>query len=98
MENLSLIAAVGENGELGYNNSLIWRIREDLQFYKEMTMGKKIIMGRKTLVRLTLAVLLAPRFGLVGVWMAMSFELTMRGVLFLVRLVRGRWLDKGALA
>ena len=48
MENLSLIAAVGENGELGYNNSLIWRIREDLQFYKEMTMGKKIIMGRKT--------------------------------------------------
>ena len=49
MENLSLIAAVGENGELGYNNSLIWRIREDLQFYKEMTMGKKIIMGRKTL-------------------------------------------------
>ena len=49
MENLSLIAAVGENGELGYNNSLIWRIREDLQFYKEITMGKKIIMGRKTL-------------------------------------------------
>ncbi len=42
--------------------------------------------------------LLAPHFGLVGVWMAMSFELTMRGVLFLVRLVRGRWLDKGALA
>ena len=37
-------------------------------------------------------------FWLVGVWMAMSFELTMRGVLFLVRLVRGRWLDKGALA
>ena len=46
----------------------------------------------------TLATLLAPRFGLVGVWFAMSFELTMRGVLFLVRLVRGRWLDKGALA
>ena len=33
-----------------------------------------------------------------GVWFAMSFELTMRGVLFLVRLARGRWLDKGALA
>ena len=49
-------------------------------------------------IRLTLASLLAPHFGLVGVWMAMSFELTMRGVLFLVRLVRGRWLDKGALA
>ena len=49
-------------------------------------------------IRLTLASLLAPHFGLVGVWMAMSFELTMRGVLFLVRLARGRWLDKGALA
>ena len=49
-------------------------------------------------IRLTLATLLAPRFGLVGVWFAMSFELTMRGVLFLVRLARGRWLDKGALA
>ena len=49
-------------------------------------------------IRLTLATLLAPRFGLVGVWFAMSFELTMRGVLFLVRLAHGRWLDKGALA
>ena len=49
-------------------------------------------------IRLTLATLLAPHFGLVGVWFAMSFELTMRGVLFLVRLARGRWLDKGALA
>ena len=49
-------------------------------------------------IRLTLATLLAPRFGLVGVWFAMSFELTMRGVLFLVRLARGKWLDKGALA
>lgn len=57
MENLSLIAAVGENGELGYNNSLIWKIREDLQFYKEMTMGKKIIMGRKTLESMPLKAL-----------------------------------------
>ena len=49
-------------------------------------------------IRLTLATLLAPHFGLVGVWFAMSFELTMRGVLFFVRLARGKWLDKGALA
>ena len=48
--------------------------------------------------RLALATLLAPRFGLVGVWFAMSFELTMRGVLFLIRMARGRWLEKGALA
>ena len=49
-------------------------------------------------VRLTLAVLLAPHFGLVGVWAAMCAELCTRGVLFLLRMARGRWLDKGALA
>ena len=49
-------------------------------------------------IRLTLAFLLAPRFGLVGVWGAMCAELCMRGLLFLLRLARGKWLDKGALA
>ena len=58
MNNLSLIAAIGESGELGYNNSLIWKIREDLQFYKEMTMGKNIIMGRKTLESMPLKALI----------------------------------------
>lgn len=48
MENLSLIAAIGNYMELGLDNHLIWRIPEDLKFYKEMTMGKNIIMGRKT--------------------------------------------------
>ena len=46
----------------------------------------------------TLAFLLAPRFGLVGVWGAMCFELCIRGLLFLIRLARGRWLEKGALS
>ena len=49
-------------------------------------------------IRLTLAFLLAPRFGLVGVWGAMCFELCVRGLLFLIRLARGKWLEKGALA
>lgn len=57
MKNLSLIAAVGEDGELGYNNSLIWRIQEDLQFYRKMTMGKNIIMGRNTLESMPLKAL-----------------------------------------
>ena len=48
-------------------------------------------------IRLTLAFLLAPRLGLVGVWAAMCLELCIRGVLFLLRLARGKWLDKGAL-
>lgn len=49
MKNLSLIAAIGENRELGYKKELLWHIREDLMFYKKMTMGKNIIMGRVTL-------------------------------------------------
>ena len=43
-------------------------------------------------VRLSLAALLAPTYGLRGVWTAMALELTFRGILFLVRLFRGRWL------
>lgn len=45
-------------------------------------------------VRLTLAALLAPRLGLKGVWLAMCIELCFRGVIFLVRLYRERWLKK----
>ena len=43
-------------------------------------------------VRLTLAASLAPSMGLRGVWLAMCIELCFRGAIFLVRLVRGRWL------
>ena len=45
-------------------------------------------------VRLTLAWYLAKDYGLKGVWMAMAIELTFRGIIFLVRLFRGRWLKK----
>lgn len=44
-----MIAAVGKNLELGKENQLIWRFREDLNFFKNQTMGKPIVMGRKTL-------------------------------------------------
>ncbi len=42
-------------------------------------------------VRLTLAYFLAPRYGLRGVWTAMAIDLSFRGIIFLVRLVRGKW-------
>ena len=45
-------------------------------------------------VRLTLAGLLARDYGLQGVWTAMAIELTFRGVLFLIRLLRGKWMKK----
>ena len=43
-------------------------------------------------VRLSLAALLAPQYGLMGVWFAMAVELTARGILFLVRLCRKNWM------
>lgn len=42
-------------------------------------------------VRVTLAALLAPRYGLHGVWIGMAIELTFRGVIFLARLKWGHW-------
>lgn len=44
-------------------------------------------------VRITAAMFLAPRLGLPGVWLAMCGELCFSGLLFLVRLLRGRWLN-----
>ena len=49
MKNITMIAAVGKNLELGKDNDLIWHLKEDLQFFKEHTMGKPIVMGMKTL-------------------------------------------------
>lgn len=45
-------------------------------------------------VRLVLASLLAPAMGLKGVWLAMSIELCFRGLIFLIRLWRGKWIGK----
>jgi len=43
-----LIAAVGRNGVIGRDNDLPWRIREDLQHFKQLTLGHTLVMGRKT--------------------------------------------------
>ena len=45
---ISIIAAVGKNRELGKKNELIWRIPPDLKRFKALTTGHPIIMGRKT--------------------------------------------------
>ena len=44
-------------------------------------------------VRLTLAFALASHYGLRGVWFAMAVELTFRGIMFLIRIVRGSWMN-----
>lgn len=45
---LSLIAAVADNGVIGRNGELPWRLSADLQRFKSLTMGHAIVMGRKT--------------------------------------------------
>ncbi|KTC91045.1 dihydrofolate reductase [Fluoribacter dumoffii] len=45
---ISIIAAIDEAGGLGLNNQLLCHLPADLQYFKSMTMGKPIIMGRKT--------------------------------------------------
>ncbi|GAA5443092.1 IS1595 family transposase ISSsu9 [Microbulbifer sp. NBRC 101763] len=45
---IALIAAIARNGAIGKNNELPWRISGDLQFFKRTTMGKPVVMGRKT--------------------------------------------------
>ncbi|MDB5566151.1 MAG: diacylglycerol kinase [Tardiphaga sp.] len=43
-----LIVAVAENGVIGQGNAIPWRLKSDMQRLKALTMGKPIVMGRKT--------------------------------------------------
>ena len=45
---LSLIVAIAENYVIGKDNNLIWHLPADLKYFKNLTMGFPIIMGRKT--------------------------------------------------
>jgi dihydrofolate reductase len=43
-----LVAAVSENGIIGNDNGLPWRLKSDLQHFRARTIGKPVVMGRKT--------------------------------------------------
>lgn len=45
---ISIIVAMDENGGIGYENRLPWRLSTDLKRFKRLTMGHHLIMGRKT--------------------------------------------------
>jgi dihydrofolate reductase len=47
-----LVAAVGANGVIGSNNALPWRLKSDLAHFRALTLGKPVVMGRKTLLSL----------------------------------------------
>lgn len=46
--NIALIAAMATNRVIGRNNNLPWHLPNDLKYFKQATMGKPIMMGRKT--------------------------------------------------
>lgn len=45
---ISMVVAMGPQGEIGKDNKLLWHIPEDLKNFKKLTTGKMIVMGRKT--------------------------------------------------
>ncbi len=45
---ISIIAAIGKNRELGKDNKLLWHIPQDLKHFKKLTQNHVVIMGRKT--------------------------------------------------
>ncbi len=48
MSSISLICALGTNRAIGRDNQLLWQLPGDLKRFKQLTIGKPVIMGRKT--------------------------------------------------
>ena len=46
---MTAIAAVCENGGIGKDGALLFHIREDLRRFRQLTLGKTVVMGRRTL-------------------------------------------------
>jgi dihydrofolate reductase len=79
---LVLIAAVAENGIIGQGGRLPWRLKADLRHFRAVTMGKPLVMGRKTFEsmgkpldgRTNIVVSRNPHFAAPGVLVAPSIE------------------------
>ncbi|HET7887447.1 MAG TPA: dihydrofolate reductase [Bradyrhizobium sp.] len=52
MMEIVLIAAVADNGVIGADNTIPWRLKTDLRHFKSLTTGKPVVMGRKTFLSL----------------------------------------------
>lgn len=82
MIKLAIIVAVAENGVIGRNNALPWHLPEDLRYFKRVTMGKPVLMGRKTFDsigrplpgRTNIVITRNPAFRAEGVEVASSLE------------------------
>jgi dihydrofolate reductase len=45
---ITLVLAMADNGVIGNKGAIPWRIRQDLRHFKQLTLGKALVMGRKT--------------------------------------------------
>lgn len=45
---ISIIVAMGENREIGKDNSMLWNIKEEMQLFRNITIHSTVVMGRKT--------------------------------------------------
>ena len=45
---LIIVVAIADNGVIGHDNQLLWRLKTDLRRFRDLTWGKPMIMGRKT--------------------------------------------------
>jgi dihydrofolate reductase len=97
MPDIVLLAAVADNGVIGRNNSLPWRLKSDMQHFRAVTMGKPVVMGRKTFIsigrplqgRTSIVVSRDPRFTAPGVLVAPNLDAAMTAA-------RGDALRRGA--
>ena len=79
---LVLIAAVADNGVIGCDNRLPWRLPSDLRHFRSATMGKPVVMGRRTFAsipvplkgRTTIVVSRDPSFAAPGIVVAPSLD------------------------
>jgi dihydrofolate reductase len=79
---LIIVVAVADNGVIGRDNQLLWRLKTDLRRFRDLTWGKPMIMGRKTFQsigkplpgRETIVLTTDPTFTAEGVHPARSWE------------------------
>ncbi|WP_261969959.1 dihydrofolate reductase [Prosthecodimorpha staleyi] len=83
---IALVAAVARNGVIGRDNDLPWRLSSDLRHFRRLTMGRPILMGRRTFQsigkpldgRTNIVITRDPAFAVDGVVVAASLEAALR--------------------
>jgi len=82
MADILIVAAIAENGVIGRGNSLPWRLKSDMRHFRAVTMGKPVVMGRKTYLsigrplpgRTTIVVSRDPAFAAPGIVVAPNLD------------------------